>query len=186
ALWEIVAHDGAGASAASPADPAEHPEARDLLVLVHDAARPIVSARVIDEVAGRLRESREAGGRPRAVIPVVPVGETLKEVAWPLGESPRVGLGGPAPGRSRLVGHVERTVPREGLWLAQTPQGFTLGPLLAAHRQAMAAGLDATDDAMLYEWKQWCVESVPGSPGNIKVTYPEELALLARALADRV
>lgn len=173
ALRELLAPAGEGAFERLP-------------VVVHDAARPIVPTQLIDDVLSRLREARDAAGRPRGVIPVVPVGDTLKEVAWPLGAGPRIGLGELAPGRRGLFGHVERTVPRAGLWLAQTPQGFTAGALLDAHREALASGFDATDDAMLYEWKGWCVEAVAGSPGNLKVTYPEDLALLAHALADRV
>jgi 2-C-methyl-D-erythritol 4-phosphate cytidylyltransferase len=141
--------------------------ADDALVLVHDAARPGVPEALVTEIVARLRAARGAGAleaQPLGVIPVLPVDETLKAID-----------------ETRAV---KRTIPRTGLVLAQTPQGFTLGPLLAAHAQARAAAFAASDDAMLYEWKGWRVEAIPGSPANIKVTYREDLAPLARRVTE--
>ncbi|MCK4413732.1 MAG: 2-C-methyl-D-erythritol 4-phosphate cytidylyltransferase [Candidatus Eisenbacteria sp.] len=163
--------------------PAGEPEAHpaDALVLIHDAARPLVPVGLIDALLERLQVALEEmrtppttkGGRarkkkpkepsPPAVIPVVPVGETLKA----LDES------------QRLI----ETVTRQGLWCAQTPQAFQLRTVLDLHEQAMEAGYAVTDDAMLYEWRDWSVLTIPGSPLNIKVTFPEEVDLLEGWLA---
>jgi 2-C-methyl-D-erythritol 4-phosphate cytidylyltransferase len=147
----------------------------DALVLVHDAARPDVPEALVSEVIGRLRAARGAGSsgkdatgavaaEPFGVIPVLPVDETLKAIDE--------------------TSAVTRTIPRAGLVLAQTPQGFTLGPLLAAHVRAREAAFAATDDAMLFEWQGWRVETIPGSPANIKVTYRDDLARLARRVTE--
>lgn len=141
-----------------------------IAVLIHDAARPIVPERVVDGLLACLSEAFERApsvarrgaavrAAPRGAVPVVPVGDTLKALSGP-------------------TGRVLRTVPREGLWHVQTPQAFALGSALAAHREADAAGLEFTDDAMLFEWKQWPVMTAPGSPLARKVTYAEDLALL--------
>ncbi len=136
--------------------------ADDALVLLHDAARPDVPDALVTAIVARLRAAR--GTSPLGVIPVLPVDETLKAID----ESSAV----------------TRTIPRAGLVLAQTPQGFTLGPLLAAHAQARAVAFEASDDAMLYEWKGWRVDAIPGSPANIKVTYREDLARLAHRVTE--
>ncbi len=77
-------------------------------VLIHDAARPLVPPVVIDRVLDALDASP-------AALPVLPVVDTLKRGS---------------------LGRVEATVPREGLWRAQTPQGFRFPEILAAHREA--------------------------------------------------
>jgi 2-C-methyl-D-erythritol 4-phosphate cytidylyltransferase/2-C-methyl-D-erythritol 2,4-cyclodiphosphate synthase len=134
------------------------PAGAPALVLVHDAARALVGADLIGRVVTHLAAGSDTDDEPRpGVIPVVPESETLKEV------------GGPG---ARVV----RTVPRQGLWRAQTPQGFDLRALLEAHRAADAEGLSATDDAMLFEWRGWPVEAVAGSATNLKITDREDLA----------
>lgn len=96
------------------------------LVLVHDAVRPFVSAAVVDRVVAALRDAEGA-------LVALPVTDTVKRA----GEDRRVAA----------------TVPREGLWTAQTPQGFRFASLLAAHRHAAATGRDdLTDDAAVAEW----------------------------------
>jgi 2-C-methyl-D-erythritol 4-phosphate cytidylyltransferase/2-C-methyl-D-erythritol 2,4-cyclodiphosphate synthase len=122
-------------------------------VLIHDAARPLVPAAVIDAVLDALADGAEAA------VPAVPVTDTLKR-----------GAGG-------LVGE---TVPREGLYRVQTPQGFRFGAILAAHRAAAGRGL--TDDAAVAEAAGLAVRLVAGSEENIKVTLPGDLAR-AEALA---
>ena len=72
---------------------------------------------------------------------------------------------------------VARTVPRDGLWRAQTPQGFPRAVLERAHRAASATGRAATDDAALVERMGVPVRLVPDSPRNLKVTTAEDLAL---------
>jgi 2-C-methyl-D-erythritol 4-phosphate cytidylyltransferase/2-C-methyl-D-erythritol 2,4-cyclodiphosphate synthase len=126
------------------------------LVLVHDGARPVVPRGTIPALLAALADTPGA-------IPAQPVAETLKRAAG---------------------GRVEATVPREGLFRAQTPQAFRFAPLLAAHRAATA---EATDDAALLEAAGLPVTLVPGAEANVKITFPEDLArveanLLARML----
>lgn len=127
----------------------------DGLVLVHDAARAFVSRTVIARV---VRAARRHG----AAVPALPVADTLK--------------------RAGARGRPLRTVTRQGLWAAQTPQGFRAPLLRRAYRRA--AGSTASDDAALVERLGRRVVLVPGSPLNFKVTRPEDLDL-ARALAWR-
>jgi 2-C-methyl-D-erythritol 4-phosphate cytidylyltransferase len=125
------------------------------IVLVHDGARPFPSPRVIDAVITEARAGR-------AAIAAVPVTDTLKEAT--------------ADGR-----RVVRTIPRRGLWRAQTPQGFPRSLLERAHEAA--AGAPATDDAELVERLGEAVVVVPDVNSNLKVTTVEDL-LLAEALAS--
>jgi 2-C-methyl-D-erythritol 4-phosphate cytidylyltransferase/2-C-methyl-D-erythritol 2,4-cyclodiphosphate synthase len=125
-------------------------------VLIHDAARPFVSAATITNVIAALRN------RP-AALAALPVTDTLKEAT-------RDGL-------------VTKTVPRAGLWRAQTPQGFHFAPILAAHRKAAEVGLDQfTDDAAIAEWAGLDVAIVEDSIGNVKITTAEDLALADRQM----
>lgn len=121
------------------------------VVLVHDAARPNFPAGLIPALIAQLAAFKGA-------IPAAPVSDTLKRVA---------------------AGVIVETVPREGLFRAQTPQAFRFDVLLAAHR---AASGTATDDAALLEAMGEAVAIVPGSEDNIKVTYPEDLIRLERAM----
>lgn len=128
------------------------PEAVDY-VLVHDAARPLASSGLVGRVIERL-----AQGDVDGVVPVVPVRDTLKEIA-----------GG------AIVGTRDRT----NLVLAQTPQGFRLPALMEAH--AFFDG-DASDDASMVEAMGGAVGWVDGDPGNLKLTYPEDLRVLESLL----
>lgn len=121
-----------------------------VVVLVHDAARPFIAREVIDRVIAIAR-----GGE--GAVPGLPVSDTLKRAG---GDPPRV----------------EGTVPRDHLWLAQTPQAFPRAALDAAHR-APGAGEPATDDATLVERLGFVVRLVPGSAFNIKVTTPDDFAI---------
>ena len=121
------------------------------VVLVHDAARPFVQPDTIDAVVKVVR-----GGV--AAIAALPITDTVKEVAP---DDPR---------------RVVRTVPRDRLWRAQTPQGFPRTLLVEAHERAQRAGLTATDDAALVERLGATVVVVPDSPRNIKITTAEDLA----------
>jgi 2-C-methyl-D-erythritol 4-phosphate cytidylyltransferase/2-C-methyl-D-erythritol 2,4-cyclodiphosphate synthase len=121
-------------------------------VLIHDAARPFIDAAAIEGVLGAL------AGAPGAIV-AVPVVDTLK--------------------RAGREGRIEATVPREGLWRAQTPQGFLFDDILAAHRKAAASGRDDfTDDASIAEAYGMEVALVVGSERNFKIT---DLADFARA-----
>lgn len=125
-------------------------------VLVHDAARPFVSVKVIQNVVQALEQGAQA------VIPAVPVSDTIKRVT--------------VEDESELVAE---TPPRHRLRAVQTPQGFDLGLLLEAHEQARAEGWDVTDDASLAERLGIPVTVVPGEEANRKITTAEDLALLA-------
>ncbi|MBK4717983.1 bifunctional 2-C-methyl-D-erythritol 4-phosphate cytidylyltransferase/2-C-methyl-D-erythritol 2,4-cyclodiphosphate synthase [Azospirillum sp. YIM DDC1] len=126
------------------------------LVLIHDAARPLIDADTIDAVIAAL-------GTHPAALAAVPVADTLKR-----------GNGGPDGGL------VAGTVDRSGLWRAQTPQGFRFPEILAAHRDA--AGLELTDDAAVAERAGLPVALVPAREENFKVTTPDDLTRAARAL----
>lgn len=121
------------------------------VVLVHDAARPFATPAVISRVI-------EAAARSGAAIPAAAVTDTVKIV--------RAGDG------RRWVGS---TVPRDDVFLAQTPQGFTRAVLADAVR-ASASATVATDEATLVERMGGDVEIVDGDPGNVKITTPEDLA----------
>ena len=128
------------------------------VVLVHDGARPFVDRSVIDAVIAHARAGHGA-------VAAVPVSDTIKEAA------------GPDP---TLIG---RTVPRAGLWRAQTPQGFPRRLLADAYARAGAGGGGATDDAALVEAYGGTVRLVPDSPRNMKITTRDDLAV-AEALAE--
>ena len=125
------------------------------LVLVHDAARPVIPDGTIAALCDALADAPGA-------IPAQPVSDTLKRGA---------------------KGRILETVPREGLFRAQTPQGFRFDTLLAAHR---AGDRGATDDAALLEAAGLPVALVPGAESNIKITWPEDLARVEAHLAARL
>ena len=121
-------------------------------VLIHDAARPLVDPGVISRVLAALQTSPGA-------IPALAVADTLK----------------------RSDGQfVETTVDRQGLWRAQTPQGFHYQNILAAHRQA--GGDELTDDAAVAERAGLAVAIVEGSEDNIKVTRTGDMVRAERIL----
>jgi 2-C-methyl-D-erythritol 4-phosphate cytidylyltransferase/2-C-methyl-D-erythritol 2,4-cyclodiphosphate synthase len=125
-------------------------------VLIHDAARPFVTADVIDRVLAALAT------RPGALA-AEPVADTLK--------------------RAAPDGSIAETVDRTGLWRAQTPQGFDFATILALHRRAAAAGRDDfTDDAAIAEWAGVPVALVRGSAANSKITTSEDLVMADRLL----
>ncbi len=130
------------------------------LVLVHDAVRPLFSLRAAEEVVDR---AREAG----AAILAVPARDTLKRVAEEKGEPV-----------------ARETVPREGIWLAETPQVFRGDLLRAALRLAPRSDSGATDEAALVERLGHPVRVVRGPPGNVKITEPRDLEIL-EALLER-
>jgi 2-C-methyl-D-erythritol 4-phosphate cytidylyltransferase len=125
------------------------------IVLVHDAARPFVSRDLLDAVIAAARAGEGA-------VPALPVADTLKQ--------------------SDDGGHVARTVPRDGLWRAQTPQGFPRELIARAHARAKADGVVGTDDAFLVERLGGTVRLVAGDPRNMKVTTADDL-VLAEVLA---
>ncbi len=121
-------------------------------VLIHDAARPLLPAAVIDRLLTALKTAP-------AALPVLPVADTLKRGA---------------------AGHVRETVAREDLYRAQTPQAFAFAEILAAHRAA--AGQALTDDAAVAEAAGLAVALVEGAPELMKITTAGDLAEAARWL----
>ena len=121
------------------------------IVLVHDAARPVLPAGTIPALIAALATHDGA-------IPAVPVADTLKRVAG---------------------GQIVATIPRDGLYRAQTPQAFHFPLLRALH---VMGAIAATDDASLLEAAGHSVAIVPGSEDNIKLTYAEDHVRLERAL----
>ena len=119
------------------------------VVLVHDAARPLVDDATVERVVAAAR----AGGCAIAALPVV---DTLKEVDE--------------------AGRVVRTVERTGLWRAQTPQGFPRAVIVRAHRDAKANRVSATDDAALCERLGIPVSVVRGSERAMKITEEADFA----------
>jgi 2-C-methyl-D-erythritol 4-phosphate cytidylyltransferase len=115
-------------------------------VLVHDAVRPFIDPALVERVL-----AAATGG---AATCGVPVRETVKRVK---------------------DGAVEGTIPRDGLWLTQTPQAFTRALLWEAHDKARRDGFVGTDDAVLVERLGTTVAMVPGLPGNLKITTREDL-----------
>ena len=124
-------------------------------VLIHDGARPLVPRDVIAAVLAAL-------GHAQAAAPALPVTDAL----WR-------GAGG----------RVQRAEPREGLWRAQTPQGFAYDAILAAHR-AFPEG--AADDVEIALRAGLAVDIVPGAEDNLKITWPEDFARAERILGARM
>lgn len=125
------------------------------LVLVHDAARPLVPTVVVDRVLTALRDGASA------VVPATRMVDTVKRVE---------------------DGQVTETLDRADLWTVQTPQGFTRSVFERAHA---TAGGGATDDAALVEALGVPVRVVEGSPDSLKITGPLDLLVAEAVLAAR-
>jgi 2-C-methyl-D-erythritol 4-phosphate cytidylyltransferase len=134
--------------------------ARCNAVLVHDGARPLIT---VEDV----RRGMEPVCDCHASLLGVPVVDTIKVVDV----STRV---------------IERTLDRNVLWAAQTPQFATLPDMLRAHEAGVRDGIDATDDAMLLEHIGVHVHMVYGSPENFKVTLPEDHERAQHVMRERV
>jgi 2-C-methyl-D-erythritol 4-phosphate cytidylyltransferase len=124
-------------------------------VLVHDAARCLVRAEWIDRLIDVCADDPVGG------LLAMPVADTLKR---------------------ETAGRVLKTLPREAVWQAQTPQMFRLGPLADALEDA---GANATDEASAMEWRGLSPRLVPGSSENFKITQPEDFALAEAVLRSR-
>jgi 2-C-methyl-D-erythritol 4-phosphate cytidylyltransferase/2-C-methyl-D-erythritol 2,4-cyclodiphosphate synthase len=121
----------------------------DALVLVHDAARPLLRAEHVERLLAALEDA------PGAIL-ALPLADTLK--------------------RDDGAARITDTVPRAGLWRAQTPQGFRLGALKAAFA-AWPVAEEPTDEAIVLERAGLPVALVPGDPALAKLTYPEDFAM---------
>ena len=129
------------------------------VVAVHDAARPLITGRLVDALVARLRADPDAAG----VIAAAPVTDTVKRV--------------------REGAAIESTEDRAGLWVAQTPQVFRADALRAAHGRADVAG--ATDDAMLVEADGGRVLVEPADGPNPKLTTQAGVAVVEALLRAR-
>ena len=118
------------------------------IVAIHDAARPFLDREILDR-------SIETAAIYGGALVAVPARDTIKRV----GED----------------GTVVETIPRQQLWLAQTPQAFRVPLIREAHARALAEGVVVTDDAALLERFGKMVKIVPGSYQNFKITTPEDL-----------
>jgi 2-C-methyl-D-erythritol 4-phosphate cytidylyltransferase len=123
-------------------------------VAVHDVARVLVKPALIERVLAAARTAR-------AAIPAVPIHDSVKEVA---------------------SGRVVRSIPRDVLQAAQTPQIFARDILARAHARALDENVAGTDDSMLVEGMGVEVAVVPGDPSNLKLTGPGDLAVLEALL----
>lgn len=132
--------------------------ADDDWLAVHDAARPCVPVDALVRLVTHLRDDPVGG------LLAIPVADTLKRGDADI-DMPRV----------------VATVPRAGLWQAQTPQMFRFGVLRRAF--ALPAALDATDEAQAAEAAGFAPRLVRGSPANLKITYAEDLVLASAILA---
>lgn len=124
------------------------------LVLIHDAARPFVTRKLIDEIIAVLKLADGA-------IAAIPMTDTVK-----LSDGQ----------------HILKGIARDGLWRAQTPQGFRFQAILQAHRAAR--GLALTDDADVAEHAGLRVRLVPASEDNFKITHEADFARAGRLLAS--
>ena len=120
------------------------------IVVIHDAVRPCVRSRHIKEC---IREAETSG----ACILGLPASDTLKRIA--------------------ADGAITKTLDRDDVWLAQTPQAFTYSLIVKAHELAQADGFCGTDDASLVEYLGHPVRMVNGSKYNIKITTRDDLLL---------
>ena len=127
------------------------------IVVIHDAARPFIAAEIIDR---SVAVAAEVG----AALVAIPARDTIKRVD--------------------PTGTVRETVPRQHLWLAQTPQTFRVPLIRAAHARALSEGVVATDDAALVEQLGGSVRVVPGDPLNFKITTPDDLRLAEAILKE--
>jgi 2-C-methyl-D-erythritol 4-phosphate cytidylyltransferase len=153
---EVTVVDGGDCRARSVANALAAVETE--LVAIHDAARPLLTPELMEELVARLEESPEAAG----VIAATPVTDTVKLVA----------------------GEAVETLDRSQLWAAQTPQLFRTEVLRAAFAASPDAD-EATDEAMLVERVGGTVLIHPAGPENLKVTTPLDLRLAELLLAER-
>jgi 2-C-methyl-D-erythritol 4-phosphate cytidylyltransferase len=128
------------------------------IVVVHDAVRPFVTDDLIEQ-------SIEAARKGSGAIVAVPMKDTPKQAG--------------------LDRQIQRTLDRNNLWMAQTPQTFRRDVLLEAYEKAAIEHLQATDDAALVERLGHKVGIVAGTWENIKITTPEDLIIAEAILASR-
>lgn len=127
-------------------------------VAIHDAVRPCLTIELIEKVFARAKQTG-------AALPGIPVADTIKQV--------------------NAKKQIEKTLPRKGLWLAQTPQVFRRDWLEEAYSKRKELGSDITDDAQLVEAAGHPVEIVESESTNIKVTTKADLTLAEAILKSQ-
>lgn len=128
------------------------------IIIIHDGVRPLVTRAMIDD-------SIATAGQHGAAVVAIPLTDTLKRV-----------------GEDHMV---VKTLDREKLWLAQTPQTFRKELILKAYESALSHQFYSTDDAALVEESGFPVKVVPGAITNLKVTTPDDLHLAELYLNHR-
>jgi len=129
-------------------------------VLVHDAARPgLMKEDVLRLIHAVTADSEQCGG-----ILAIPLADTLKKA------------------NLTKVSQIEKTLSRDGLWLAQTPQMFRIGELHIALKKAFEKNLQITDEASAMESEGYSPMLVQGSSENFKITYPQDLNMMEKIL----
>lgn len=119
------------------------------IVVIHDAVRPFVKKEII---VGSIKTARRSG----AAVAAIPVVDTIKRIKK---------------GRK-----INETLDRTSLVIAQTPQTFKYSLIFEAYRKAFEENYSASDDASLLERLGYPIKLIPGSPSNIKITTPQDLA----------
>ncbi len=143
------------------------------LVAIHDAARPLLTPQLVNDLVGRLAADPDAA----AAIPAAPVTDTVKQARSSQAFSRQE--------RKKAQVEVERTLDRSLLWAAQTPQVFRAGALRAALEVDAETRDAATDEAMLVEAAGGTVLIHSVSAENFKVTTPLDLRVAELLLAER-
>jgi len=169
---DLVVVDGGATRAESVSNALQAVETE--LVAIHDAARPLVTAGLVEETVSTLVADPDADG----AIAASPVTDTIKTAA-----STNDALSISEMDNASFV--VETTLDRGRLWAAQTPQVFRVEALRAALSGDPERSAAATDEAMLVEAAGGRVLIHPAPPGNLKVTTPLDLKLAELLLAER-
>jgi 2-C-methyl-D-erythritol 4-phosphate cytidylyltransferase len=120
------------------------------IAVIHDGVRPFV---VPEQITACCKEAATSG----ACILGISASDTLKQTS--------------------RDGYIEKTLERDCVWLAQTPQAFQCSLILKAHASALSDNFKGTDDASLVERLGKKIRIIPGSRKNIKITVPEDLAI---------
>ncbi|QNO14814.1 2-C-methyl-D-erythritol 4-phosphate cytidylyltransferase [Alkalicella caledoniensis] len=129
------------------------------VVLVHDAARPMLTHQLLKDLIKHLRTNPHSDG----VIPVIPVKDTIKIIE---------------------AGKVVKTPLREKLFAVQTPQCFYINKLEAAFKKSIGSLEKFTDESSMMEYLGYSIETIKGEETNIKITTPQDL-LLAQYILER-
>jgi len=149
---ELMIVDGGSQRQDSVRNALQHPSLSGSLIAIHDAVRPNVSIGLIDRVC-------QTAAITGAAIPALAARDTVKRSVDNL--------------------HISETLPRQQIWLAQTPQVFETSLIKQAHHKAHLDGYYGTDDASLIEYLGASVNIVEGEPTNIKITSPEDLVYIS-------